>query len=245
MALGRSRWVYLAFVALGACGGDDTVTGDGGSDATTDVTQKDATPDTTVDATVDATSDVVGADAPTDGGTDAADGAIIALDCNTYCTTITTLCTGGSTQYIDKATCLAMCAKIPSDGGADASSGNSLQCRGHFLALAATDAGANCAHAGAYGFGACGSVCNDFCGLYGARCDIDGGWGGFSACVSECGQIPGATDPNGPWTDGGPPDKYSPDMPCREYRLESAYGEGGIPECDTTSQFPQTGCVQL
>ncbi|HEY1956937.1 MAG TPA: hypothetical protein VGH28_15055 [Polyangiaceae bacterium] len=234
MAYAQGKWAGVALILLAACG-DDVTFADGGPDATSDATEQDS-------ATKDATASDTGSDAqPSDAGVDG-EGGVVPLDCDAYCNTITTLCTGGNTQFIDKATCLAVCATIPNDAGADASSGNSLACRGHFLALAATDAGGNCAHAGAYGFGACGSICEDFCAIYGHPCDVDAGWGGESACVTECGTIPGATDPTGPWTDAGPDDD-NPDMPCREFWLESAFGDAGA--CDTSSQFPFSGCVQL
>ncbi|HEX4514289.1 MAG TPA: hypothetical protein VH054_12155, partial [Polyangiaceae bacterium] len=60
------------------------------------------------------------------------------LDCNYYCDNILAACTTSNNQYLDKPTCLAMCANIPNDAGAGATSGNSLACHMYHLSVAAT-----------------------------------------------------------------------------------------------------------
>jgi hypothetical protein len=79
-------------------------------------------------------------------------------DCATYCTQITTNCTGDNAQYVDMADCMSYCAAAawpPGDPGA--AGGNSLACRiYHGGAPAAGDPAMHCAHAGASGAGVCG-----------------------------------------------------------------------------------------
>lgn len=152
-----------------------------------------------------------------------------ALDCNYYCATINQVCTGTSTkQYLDNATCLAMCSNIPNDAGAGATSGNSLACRMYHLSVAAQSSGnadTHCPHAGPYGFGACGDLCHDFC----AQDFATNGCGGnnypnIDACHTYCAGAAG-----GDAGSGAPGNAAtSPAMACREYHLEAAFGAPAV-----------------
>ncbi len=150
---------------------------------------------------------------------DAGDGkAPIALDCASYCAAIDTACTGANLQYLDIDTCKAMCAKL-TVGTEGATSGNTLTCRVYHLGLASQspqNANLHCGHAGAFGFGGCGTELDDFCFMFEAQC---GKTFGAADCPAAAGQIPNL--------DGGPLGTtlgYSLD--CREYHLENAYKAG-------------------
>jgi hypothetical protein len=148
-----------------------------------------------------------------------------ALDCNYYCDSIIAACTATNNQYLDKATCVAMCANIPNDAGAGAQSGDSLACRMYHLSVAATssaNAATHCPHAGPYGFGVCGSLCNDFCEQdFAAAGPCKGtNYPGLDACHTYCNGAAG-----GDAAAGAPGNSAtSPSMACREYHLENAYG---------------------
>ncbi|HSQ64768.1 MAG TPA: hypothetical protein VLM85_16200, partial [Polyangiaceae bacterium] len=214
------RWFQIACLgavvvagsagALVACsGGDTTPPGDGGSDAAN-------SPDSPVADS--STTDSGGSD----GGVDSSPGVdASALDCNYYCSAMATVCTGANAQYLDTATCAAICAKLTA-GDAGATSGDTLACRMYHLSLAATsdsNASLHCPHAGPYGFGQCGTECEDFCALYAAQC----GSTGWTNCASQC-----AGESNlsgGPLTDGadGGAATSGNTVDCREYYLEQAY----------------------
>jgi hypothetical protein len=147
------------------------------------------------------------------------------LDCNYYCDNILAACTTSNNQYLDKPTCLAMCANIPNDAGAGATSGNSLACHMYHLSVAATggtNADTHCPHAGPYGFGMCGDLCEDFCLQDFAQAGPCKGtnYPNLDACHNYCngaaGGDAGAGSPGNSAT--------GPSMACREYHLENAYG---------------------
>jgi len=173
------------------------------------------------------------------GGGDASDGGGInvdasALDCNYYCDSIIAACAGTNNQYLDKATCVSMCGSIPNDAGAGAQSGDSLACRMYHLSVAAqssANAATHCPHAGPYGYGVCGSLCNDFCEQYfasGSPCktDVVNGYLTADACRTYCNGAAGADAAAGAPGNA----QTAPSMLCREYHLENAYkadGTGG------------------
>jgi hypothetical protein len=197
--------------------GNDAGTDGGGSDV---VQQKDT-----------GTTDSGGNDS---GGGDASDGGGIvvdasALDCNYYCTSIMAACTGTNQQYLDQATCVSMCsAGIPNDAGAGATSGDSLACRMYHLSVAATstaNAATHCPHAGPFGFGQCGSICQDFCQqFFTSNCSNDTlAYATRDACNTYCATAPGSD------ASAGDPGQAasSPAMACKEYHLENAIKTGG------------------
>ncbi len=171
------------------------------------------------------------------GGGDASDGGIAvdasALDCNYYCSTIMAVCNAQTNQqYIDNATCLAMCGNIPNDAGAGSTSGDSLACRMYHLSVAAQNGNADthCPHAGPYGFGMCGTLCNDFCEQDFATtgpCKGDNDPTN-DVCHTYCAGATGADAGAGsPGAGGG-----STAMSCRTYHLEAAYQSGTVtPHC--------------
>ena len=66
--------------------------------------------------------------------------------CENYCQLMAKNCTGGNTVY-DPATCMTRCATIPTNGAANDTSGNTVQCRITQLGLAAGDAATYCPNA--------------------------------------------------------------------------------------------------
>jgi hypothetical protein len=66
--------------------------------------------------------------------------------CENYCQLMAKNCTGGDAVY-DAATCMTKCATIPTNGSANDTSGNTIQCRITQLGLAAADPALNCPHA--------------------------------------------------------------------------------------------------
>ncbi len=212
----------FALVAAGAlwagCSGDDTKTDGGGNDATTNDSGGN-----------DSATDSAGNDSGGDDGGLAVDGS--ALDCNYYCSTIMQVCNGPSTQqYVDDATCLAMCAGIPNDAGAGITSGDSLACRMYHLSVAAQSAGSaatHCPHAGPYGYGQCGDICQDFCEQFfasGSPCKTDTtAYASADVCRTYCSTAPGSE------AGAGAPGnaQTTPAMLCKQYHLENAYKTGG------------------
>jgi hypothetical protein len=157
------------------------------------------------------------------------------LTCQSYCAGMASICTGSMDgQYLDTATCLAMCANF-TVGDAGAQMGNTLACRIYHLTVASVSqasADSHCPHAGPYGFGQCGDECEGFCLLYNAQCGANTFGGG--GCAQGC---PGINNPQNLsmsflFAMGNTVD-------CREYHLENAYKFGdmnGTGHCAHASQ---------
>ncbi len=155
-----------------------------------------------------------------------------ALDCNYYCSTILSVCTGTNNQYKDNPTCVSMCQNgIANDASANTQSGDSLACRMYHLSVAATssaNAATHCPHAGPYGYGVCGSLCDDFCHQYFTsicKNDTTAGYASADTCRTYCNGAAGADAAAGaPGTDPG---SGGTSVLCREYHLENAIQAGG------------------
>ena len=122
------------------------------------------------------------------GGTDTGGDSAVALSCDAYCTSNIATCTGKLSQYNDKATCMAMCAKFDV-GTAGATSGDTLACRTYHTTAAATDASTHCPHSGPYGGAVCGdSRCADYCKLAVALCGDKTGatFKDVATCLTDC-----------------------------------------------------------
>lgn len=166
-----------------------------------------AKPDTGTDAKTDAPTDAPGVDAAT-------------AACDAYCTANIATCVGNDVQYIDKATCVAMCANMAA-GAANDASGDSVACRTTHTNLAVGNTATHCPHGGAYGGATCGTTrCANFCKLALAKCPTGAG-GPFAdeaACLAAC---PGfAFDaPPAKIIDATLTKKFN----CVAYHLEAAY----------------------
>jgi hypothetical protein len=200
------------------CGGDDSVNGvDSGS------------PEGSTD---DGSADTNAAD--TSNPRDAGDAAI-SLDCTSYCTAIQKDCkdmgTGGSNlQYLDDGTCLKMCAAIPLGASTD-TSGDTLGCRIYHVGLATKgltsaertkNLATHCPHAGPYGYGGCGGMCEDFCARYVTQCGASA-YDGGAFCPIDCAAFPSVDAGFIGITTGN-------SIECREYHLENAYAYDAGPD---------------
>lgn len=221
-------------VTVGLIGAGTVWTGCGGDDATTNPTTTDSgtAQDTSMgggDSGMTDSGNVI-----TDAGTDTnmtIDIDAAALNCPYYCTNIMAVCTGANQQYLNETVCLAMCAGIGNDAGPGQTSGGSLSCHVNHLALAAAsaaNAATHCPHAGPYGYGVCGTICDNFCKEYfatGSPCKTDtaNGYATIDACRTYCNGAAGAD------ASAGSPGmaQTTPSVLCREYHLENAYNAGG------------------
>jgi len=168
----------------------------------------------------------------TGGNMDAtSDTGSIALNCQAYCTAIMAACTGNDKQYLDNATCLAMCGKLPV-GDAGAMMGGTLACRIYHTQVASQNmqqAATHCPHAGPYGFGGCGGEVENFCLLYAAQC----GTFGNGNCTQAAGQI------NNPMSMAFLTNNSGNTLDCRQYHLENAYqanNMNGMGHCSHANQ---------
>lgn len=59
--------------------------------------------------------------------------------CENYCYLAQLNCTGSNQLFADEQTCLDTCAQMPANGHANDESGDTIQCRIHFLGLANTE----------------------------------------------------------------------------------------------------------
>src|SRR4051794_5453627 len=107
--------------------------------------------------------------------------ALLALDCNTYCTHLATDCTVANAQ-ISAANCMATCTAFTPGTQAD-TSGNTLGCRNYHLQnieVRGMSPATHCSHAGPVGgpiagaTAVCGtSPCDDFCATQTKVCGTD------------------------------------------------------------------------
>lgn len=99
-----------------------------------------------------------GVDAPVPPGTDA--GPTTGPTCLTYCTQLTTNCSGVNAQYENMADCMDYCGSAGWTVGAETdTAGNTLGCRiYHGGVPAASNAAEHCPHAGPGGAGVCGTT---------------------------------------------------------------------------------------
>jgi hypothetical protein len=154
--------------------------------------------------------------------------------CERYCSTVMANCTGTNLEYLDDATCLAMCAHFEPGVAADTAQ-DSLACRTYHAGAAATDPNFHCRHAGPVGGGVCGDdPCGPFCLLDSALCsDLtnppypNGEVGCRDACKAAnflYETTSGHGDTN---------EQSGNTLNCRIYHLEAAYAPNN-PDAKTT-----------
>jgi len=140
----------------------------------------------------------------------------VALDCNTYCSTIQTNCTGLNAQYgganaADATThCMATCAKFTAQGTVTDTTGTTLGCHlYHAGAPSMAMPGTHCIHAGPAGAQTdatspqCGDACTNFCSLEIAVCGstdapisgVPAQYQNMAACLTACNGNPAASPP--------------------------------------------------
>jgi hypothetical protein len=143
----------------------------------------------------------------------------LALNCTTYCDTITAACTGANGQYTDAAHCTGTCNQFTPGAAATETSGDTLGCRIYHAqnAMLTGDTATHCPHAGPVGAkvdataGVCGAdPCTDFCALDTKVCGTDAApvtgvtnrYTTLAACMTACAGFDkttpySATAPNG------------------------------------------------
>lgn len=150
-----------------------------------------------------------------------------AATCATYCTTIMANCTGGNAQYPSQESCLGACSAM-TQGTIGAMSGNSLECHAYHAAAAPTNAAVHCPHAGPSGDGACGTNCDNFCGIAMSKCSS--AFADLAACTTACAAFANAdVHYNSGLTTGN-------NFACRMYHLSVAATNSG----SATTHCPHT-----
>jgi hypothetical protein len=152
--------------------------------------------------------------------------------CDSYCASVMANCTGANQEYLDSATCLAMCRHFEPGVSGDTTQ-DSLACRTYHAGAAATDPDFHCRHAGPVGGGVCGTdPCAPFCLLDFALCGDMASppySGGESGCHAACtASLTYQTSGTGDLTQS-----TGNTLNCRIYHLESAY-EPNNPDAKTT-----------
>lgn len=185
------------------------------------------------DASAEAGDDASTPEAGDASAADATDAAEVAVDagptpsCEAYCTAVMANCTGAkNAQYIDKARCLSMCARLVVGTLADTTT-DTLGCR-QVQALAAKDSpDLSCPKAGATGGGACGaSRCDAFCKLAAAQCPTGAPFASEGDCKAKCPEA--SFDPA-----AGEIDMMGKTLNCMQYHLQAAYlgSSGAVVHC--------------
>ena len=115
--------------------------------------------------------------------------------CENYCHISMQTCNG---LYVDEEACMAECAAFPADADANATDGDSVQCRTYHASFPAVANGElHCAHAHPNGGSVCGSQCDVYCGRIMENCP--GTYADAEECMNTCAVFPtdgdqGATD---------------------------------------------------
>lgn len=166
---------------------------------------------------------------PTDSGAETDSGPPPAGNCDDYCTTVTSNCTGQDAQYASMAECLSYCSQIGWEPGvADVSQGgNTIGCRQYHAGAAATEPALHCAHAGPSGGDVCGSWCDVYCDNLSVNCTGDDAqYPDRAACESTCAELPATGSAN---------DTSGDTVQCRVYH-------GGVPASgNSTFHCPHAG----
>jgi hypothetical protein len=152
------------------------------------------------------------ADSGGGGDSGGGDSGGLSVSCTNYCNTIKTSCTGANQQYADDATCMAVCGAFTL-GSAGDSTMNTVACRQYHAGAAAggaTAAGTHCPHAGPWGGGACGTVCDGYCTVETKLCTGNNAqFANTGECTTACGA----------WTAGDAGASSGNSLACREYHM--------------------------
>jgi hypothetical protein len=153
--------------------------------------------------------------------------------CDEYCNLTADVCTGESTQYVDKADCMDACSYMETTGAAInvSTGGNSVECRLYHTGVADTlDDPSHCFHGGRWGTAVadephCGTQCDTYCDLIAINCPTnETGYDDFDDCFAECemGGIPWEHEAAVPTTVDGD------SLTCRVYHAQVARGGGAV-----------------
>lgn len=156
--------------------------------------------------------------------------------CDNYCHLALASCTGGNAVYADDASCQQACAALPASGKAGATTGDTVQCRLHYLELAGMDgetsATQHCPTAAPLWGGKCSDPqpsCQAYCETVLGACEADSSgappYGDLASCLSFCQQ--GAS-----WQPGAYDDQDGDTIACRLTHARLAGTEGPAGHCD-------------
>jgi len=157
------------------------------------------------------------------------------LTCSSYCALVQANCNTDTTrQYKSDISCMNSCAAFRLGTNKD-SSGNTLGCRAHYAALAATNTTANCPAAGPAGIGTCGSNCDGYCSLMTTLCGSV--YEDETVCHNACVLMTGVD--NATYLSGGSGDN----LQCRIYH--ATFAAEGFPtvHCPHASPTPLSPCA--
>jgi hypothetical protein len=110
--------------------------------------------------------------------------------CNAYCNLLMSTCVGTFVQFATNDACMRACAIYPPGASDDNTGlGNTLRCRMQHAEAAKVEYLGHCPHAGAFGFNACGSTCENICQLAQSWCGAGPGgnpFGSTASCEAAC-----------------------------------------------------------
>jgi hypothetical protein len=137
--------------------------------------------------------------------------------CDNYCDTVSANCSGNFEQYVSKAVCMKVCARLdPGQPGDD--SGNTVNCRLHFAESAglAGEQQTNCSAAGPGGNGVCGTNCEGLCRIALDTCKAGNLiFRSISECAAACTKLQDLGHYDDSIQDG-------PEVQCRLYHVSAA-----------------------
>ncbi len=156
--------------------------------------------------------------------------------CDNYCHLALASCTGDNALYADEAACQAACAALPASGPAGATTGDTVQCRLHYLELAGMDgetsAAQHCPTAAPTWDGKCSDPlpnCQAYCETVLGACEADSSgappYGDLASCLSFCAQ--GAS-----WQPGVYGDLDGDTIACRLTHARLAGTNGPAGHCE-------------
>jgi hypothetical protein len=167
-----------------------------------------------------------------DSGDDAGD---LPVSCENYCTLAMLNCTGQNKVYVDKQTCLDMCAHMEPGMKPDMMN-DTVACRQYHATAAAATPAFHCPHAGSTGADTCGtSHCKAWCALDIAQCGTVA-YPDQQTCETACAGLTYTQSAGDIATISGNT------MNCRIYHIEAAYQNGGALK---TTHCPHTGVPSI
>ena len=117
-------------------------------------------------------------------------GGVCGSECENYCHISMQTCGG---LYPNEEICMNECAAFPADGAADATDGDSVQCRTYHASFPAIANGElHCTHAHPDGGSVCGSICEVYCGRVMTNCP--GTYNNEEECMNTCAAMPADGD---------------------------------------------------
>lgn len=172
---------------------------------------------------------------------------LLAQNCATYCTEISTACTAANQQYNPALmNCAATCAKFAMGTGTDMA-GDTLGCRlWHIqnITVRAQPAATHCAHAGPAGAalaaatGVCGAnACANFCKLQVSVCGT-AQYASEAECNTMCAGFAKTPEYNAATTSGNT-------LACRVYHITNAAvsAAAATTHCPHTGPTPAAACI--